>query len=623
MKWIFVLAALLMALYHMVASQKLLVSTYQHYAAHLGFALTVLFLAALDSKKNRFLQIILILALLSSIFCWGYIHFQYDALQTRAYFNTPLDLVVGFVLIVLVITAAWISFGPLLPCIAIAFVFYPFIGTHLPEPFYCQAQSVKDTIVFLSVSLDSGIFSPILSISANYIFLFILFGGILQSSGATRFFMQIGMLIGSKIRGGPGITSVVSSALVGSVTGSPVANIAITGSFTIPLMKKVGYEPHQAGAIEAAASTGGLIMPPIMGANAFLMAGLTGISYLQIVKMSILPGIFYFFCVFMYVYLRGEQLQLSYTEADFDLRSIVLSSPMFLGPLAVIMILLIMGYSVTFTAFWAVIAVVILPLLNKETRPSIGQIIEGFANGAKAGAGIAAMLGTIGLLYSTFTFSGLGIKLSAGIQEWTGGILIFALILIAAICIFLGMAGLGGATYIIVSIFAVPALMKMGVEFATAHFFIVYITAFGVITPPVAAAAIVASKLTGAPYMQTAVEGTKVAFAGILLPYFFIPAPILLLMPQETTSAILSIIACALFIITFQITFVGHYFTECSPGERILFICSGLIFIWFFIFMNSIIFAFGIVSFILLTTWQWRRRRLLRGSNSIRLGALP
>ena len=237
------------------------------------------------------------------------------------------------------------------------------------------------------------------------------------------------------------------------------------------------------------------------------------------------------------------------------------------------------------------------------------QIIEGVVRGTRAGAGIAAMLGTVGLLFSTFTFSGLGVKLSAGIETWTGGMLLPALLLIAAICIILGMAGLGGATYIVVSIFAVPALMKMGVDFPTSHFFIVYITAFGLVTPPVAAAAIVASKMTGAGYIQTAIEATKVALVGILLPYFFVVAPVLLLLPQETTSAFLSLIACAFFIVALQVAFVGYYLTKSTILDRCLFVAIAFIFVMFLIWKSTVLFSGGLIAFFLMTLWQWKKKK--------------
>ena len=236
---VFAFVAVAMGVYHMVMSQRLFVTTFQHYTAHISFALLIIFLSTLIKNKSKFINALLFVAVLFSLVCWIYIHFSYNELLDRCYFNTPADLAIGGGLICLVIAAAWISYGPVIPCLAIGTMIYPFFGQYLPDPFFCQAQSFERTIASLSVCLEGGVFSTLMSISANYIFLFVLFGGILGATGATKFFLDLGMLIGSKIKGGPGIMAVVSSALVGSVTGSVAANIAITGSFTIPLMKKI------------------------------------------------------------------------------------------------------------------------------------------------------------------------------------------------------------------------------------------------------------------------------------------------------------------------------------------------------------------------------------------------
>jgi len=608
-------AAVTMCLYHLIASQKILLPTIQHYITHISIALVVIFLATFERMKNRLFRGLSALAVVTSLLCGAYLFIFSEALQNRAYFNTAADLAVGAMFIPLVIIAAWVSFGPVIPCLAIGVMIYPFIGQYLPEPFYCEAQSIADTITSLSAALDGGIFSILLPVSANYVFLYILFGSLLSATGATGFFLEVGKAIGSKVRGGPGIAAVVSSAFVGSVTGSVAANIAITGSFTIPLMKKVGYPPHQAGAIEAAASTGGLIMPPVMGATAFVMAGLTGLSYLKIIKMALIPGILYFFCAFAYVFLRGEQLKLDWQAEDLDKRELLLSAPAFFGPLLVIVLLLVVGYSAAFVAFWAVVSTIILALVRKDKRPSLGKFIEGFKHGAIGGSGIAAMIGTTGLIYSTFTYSGIGIKLAAGIYHWSGGMLIPALLIIGCLGILFGMAGVGVAGYIILAIFGVSALDKMGVGLAQAHFFMMYVASFAFITPPVAPGAVIASKVAAASYMKTAVEATKVAFAGFLLPYMFVFAPVLLLMPQDPLISVLSLAAAVMGIVAFQVAFVGHYLEPCHFAERFLFILSAGWLITFLFMKNPAWFGVGATLFAVLSILQWRKRAATRAAS--------
>jgi len=250
----------------------------------------------------------------------------------------------------------------------------------------------------------------------------------------------------------------------------------------------------------------------------------------------------------------------------------------------------------------------VLPLIRKATRPSLRDFIEGFKRGAIAGAGIAAMIGSTGLIYSTFTYSGIGIKLAAGIYEWSGGMLVPALLIIGFLGIVFGMAGVGAAGYIILAIFAVSALEKMGIGLEQSHFFMMYVASFAFITPPVAPGAVIASKMATASYMKTAVEGTKVAFVGFLLPYMFIFAPFLLLMPQSASVAIMSLVASVLCIIAFQVCFVGHYMTTCHVLERILFFCCGGILISFLLLKNIVWLALGIVLFVLFSLRQFRKK---------------
>ena len=311
-----------------------------------------------------------------------------------------------------------------------------------------------------------------------------------------------------------------------------------------------------------------------------------------------------------------------YEMQYYNPKDLFLSAPTFLGPLATIVILLVLGYSVTFTAFWAIINLIVLSLIRKQTRPSLNDFVEGFKKGALTGAGIAAIIGTVGIIYSTFTYSGLGIKLAGGISYWSSGYLMLALIIIAAISVFFGMVGVGGASYIIVSIFGAPALMKMGVEFAVAHFFILYACSFSMITPPIAPGAIIASKIASASYMKTATEGTKVAIAGLLLPYAFVYAPVLLLLPQNSLFATLSIIGAVLFLICLQISFVGMYVETCSLFERLLVFIVAMLLMAFILLKSYLLFPVAIVIFAVSTIWQIQKWRLRTSQSAVKMDAL-
>lgn len=561
--------ALAMVLYHLVYSQVLLQSTIAHLNTHLGFCLLLVFLASgAESKGKNWRLWSLVLGLLALLGV-GYVQVLWPELQMRAYFNTSIDLAIGVLLILLVLEACRRTFGLVIPLIAVVVILYPFAGHYFPEPFYCTSLGLKQTISNLSIGLCQGIYGAVLPTSANFIFLFIVFGGVLQATGGGRFLLMLAGLAGNRVRGGPGIIAVLGSAGVGSIVGSAAANVAITGTFTIPMMKSAGFKPEQAAGIEAAASNGGQIMPPVMGYVAFAMAGLAGISYLHIIKMAVIPAILYFGAAFLYVYFQAGRLKIGRVKGEeVEIRELLLSTPLFVVPITVIIVLLIMGYSIMYIAFWAIASSILVALVRKKT--SLSEFIQGFVNGAKFGAGIGTACACVGLIVATLTMSGLAVKLSAGIETWSGGYLLPALAIIWALCVLLGMGGASLVAYIVVSIFAVPALLKMGVGFEQAHFFTMFVAVFAFLTPPVAIVALIASRLAEASYVKSAIEATKVALGGFLLPFMFIYCPLLLLVPRELPWEIFGLLACVLILLAFEVAFTGYYINDCSLLERIL-----------------------------------------------------
>jgi TRAP transporter 4TM/12TM fusion protein len=602
---------LAMAAYHLISTQILLQAAKPHLNTHLGFALTLVFLWEFVFNKGKLQRLVPLILALLALACTGYVQIFWEELENRAYFNTPLDLVIGVLIIILVLEATRRNFGLILPLLTLLIVLYPFVGKYFPEPFRCQALDLDQTISNLSIGIQNGIYGIVLPTSANYIFLFVLFGALLQAMGGTKFFMLLAKLVASRVQGGPGIMAVVGSSLVGSITGSAAANVAITGSFSIPLMKKVGYLPKHAAAIEAAASNGGQIMPPIMGIVAFGMAGITGIPYLMIISMALIPALLYFWATGLYVYFRAGQLNIKGLKHEkVDIKELLWAMPAFVVPFIVILVLLIKGYSVMFVAFWAIVSSLVVALLGKN-RPSFGQIIMGFVRGAWSGAGIGVSAACVGLIMATVTMSGLAVKLSSGIQVWSGGILFFGLIIIAVICVIMGCGGPSLTAYFIVSMFATPALAKMGVGFEQAHFFTMFFAVFAFLTPPVALVALIAAKLAEAPYIPSAIEATKAAIGGFIIPFMFIYSPILLLQPQEPFGAVLGIVASVTCLFVLEVAFVGYYLTDCTFVERLLASVAGLSLFIFFILNSYILFLAGIVLCVLLTILQRRRKSML------------
>lgn len=605
------IAALLMVAYHMVSSQVVLLGSVKHLMVHLGSAVVVVYFFSLQDAKTRLVRIrSLILLILSLIIITYYLLNEHDLMQRK--FNNPLyEQVMGVMYILLVLEAAREALGLVLPLVTVIFTLYPIVGSVLPEPFNTTLMPAEYLIGFMSLSLDAGLWSTLLPISLTSIYPFVVFAGLLQGTGAVGFFMQLGRLAGSRVRGGPGLMAVVASSAVGMITGSAGANIALTGSFTIPLMKRVGYKPHEAAAIESAASTGGVVTPPVMGATAFLMSGLTGIPYIRICAMAILPALAYYIGAASYVYLKAAKLSLKVFDERPDIKELLLSAPTFLLPLVLIVFLLVIGKSILFTAFWAIISLLVVTFIRKKTRPSLREYIHALSMGCRNGAGIACTVALTGLIFDMFTMSGTTLKLAAGIEYWSGGSVIVALFIVWAIGVLMGLVGVGLVAYLIVSLFAVSMLMKMGLRMDTAHFFILYSTAFGFITPPVAISAIIASKMANANYMLTAIEGTKVGIGGFLLPWVFVFSPMMLLTPGSFGWAgIISVIVAMLLMVVFQVGFVGYLFTNCSGVERWMALTSaGLMLVWV-LTQNNFLLVIGLCFLVAVVVSQLRNRRL-------------
>jgi len=585
-----------MVIYHLVYSLYLIQDPIPHLNTHLGLGLILVFLSK-SKKKGTPWPLILALVILT-IVSTGYVHVFYDDLDLRAMFNTPLDLVIGIVLIVLSLEATREAFGIVLPILALVAIAYAFTGHLLPEPFHTMYISWDQIIGRLSIGL-TGIYGNILAVSANFIFLFMIFAALIQATGAIEFFVQVGKLVGRKFRAGPAMAAVVTSGLVGSISGQAGANVTVTGSFTIPLMKKIGYRPEQAAAIEAAASTGGPITPPVMGVAAFLMVGITGIPYHKIIGVAAIPALLYFFAVGLYVHFQAAKLNISAVAEDIDLRELLLRAPLFFIPFFLIIILFVRGFSPMFVGFWAVVSVIILSLFRKETRPGLSKLVGSFVEGAKLGASIAATCACIGMILGIIVATGLAVKLPVAIETFFGGNRFLLLFFTGIVSAILGMGMPASASYVVVAIVIAPTLVKLGLTTLAAHFFAFFFANFSFLTPPVALAALFASQLAGAPYIKTSLEALKVGIGGFVLPFMIAFYPLLVWEATNMLFAVTGFIACLLTLIIFQAGFVGYFLTHLNQIERTLYILCGIGLMGYLYTRNIIIFALCIILLIL------------------------
>jgi TRAP transporter 4TM/12TM fusion protein len=372
-------------------------------------------------------------------------------------------------------------------------------------------------------------------------------------------------------------------------------------------MKKVGYKPHQAAAIEATASTGGQIMPPVMGATAFIMSGVTGLPYIDICVAAAVPAFLYYLSAGLYTHFQAGKLNVSYIEEDVDIRELWLTAPLFLLPLISLVSLMVVGYTPVYAVTWSLFLLVALSLVRKKTRPSLKQWVDGIKKGAVTGAEIGVSCGLVGAIVATSSMTGLVIKLPAAIEAWSGGVLLYGLVITACVSIILGCGVTIAATYILVAMMAAPALMSMGLTTMQAHLFAFYFAVISFVTPPVALGALFASRIANSGFFFTAVEAAKVALAGFIVPFFIILCPALIFEAPFTFSVVLQFISVALIITVLQIVVCNYYLTTISFLQRILFFITAIIFLIFMAKKIYVWFALGAVLFIVLTIAQKRR----------------
>ncbi len=600
-----------MVAYHIVSTQKFLVGPSEHQNIHLGFSLILLFLTwlRLAAGKKRVIEVVLLLASLAGV-C--YVGILDEELERRVLFNTTPDLIIGGILITVVVIACWRSFGAALPIVAIICVFYMAFGFYLPGPLHGPKYALYRVIASLSVGLTGGIYGMVLSVSANYIFLFMVFGALLQATGGTRFFFEIGKLFSRKLRGGAAMSAVIGSAVVGTITGSAAANVAITGAFTIPLMKKAGYTPAYAGATEAAASTGGQIMPPVMGAAAFGLVAFTGVSYVEVMAAAFIPAVLYFFSLGLHTQLAAMRLNVTNVLANepIDRKQIALGAPLFFIPIAILMYLLVARYSPMYAACWSIVAMVIVAFVRRETRPSFGKLVNGFAEGAKLGAMICVASATIGLIITSLQETGLVTRLPTLVERWSGGNFLPALMITFFISLFLGCGMPTLAVYVTVAMVGAPVLIKMGLPMLQAHLFVLFSGVFSYLTPPVAVGALVASQMAGETYMKTALTGLRIAGIAYLLPFLIALVPAITLQQPDIFEAVVTVIAAFAAMISFGMVVESFWLKRISRAAMVLPLISFLSLVTFLLIKgwfawSGVLFLVGIAIILLITAYQW------------------
>lgn len=440
---------------------------------------------------------------------------------------TTADLIAISIILLLLLEGTRRIYGMILPTVAIVFLLYCHFGQYFSGGLGHSGYSWKKTISYM-LGYEAVFGSP-MNASATMVFLFMVFGAFLTFSGAGPFFIDLAMSLAGSKRGGPAKVAVISSALFGTVSGNSVANVVSTGAFTIPLMKSVGYKPKFAAAVEATASSGGQIMPPILGSAAFIMAELIGAPYSEIMLASIIPALLYFFTVFLMVDIEAAKNNLTgVSKEELPKRKYVLQNLYMLLPLVVLTIVMtVLNQSAIRAASWGILSCIIVYII-KNRKFSLKEILDAMADGAKSACGMICACGTAGIVVGVLNMTGAGIKFASFVVEVANGHLLVALILTMIASLILGMGLPTSASYIICAAVAAPALIDMGLTAIQAHMFVFYFACISAITPPVAMAAYAGATISGSKPMEVGFTACKLGICAFIVPFMFCYAPTLL-----------------------------------------------------------------------------------------------
>jgi len=575
---------------------------------HLAFALTLVYLLypfRMKDASDRLRWHHYLLAAFAG-FVGLYMTLNYTRIMEAGGEYSQLDYLAGAIGTLLTLEAARRVVGLPMVIIAVVFLLYAYFGPYFPGFMTHRGYSVQRIVSHMYFTTE-GILGIPLGVSASFIFLFILFRTFLDRTGIAKLFIDIANSIAGWASGGPAKVAVISSALEGTYSGSSVANTVGSGSFTIPMMKKLGYRPEFAGAVEASASTGGQIMPPIMGAAAFLMAEFLGIPYIEIAKAAAIPACLYFVGVLIEVHLEAKRCGLRGLRREEIPRFIdVVKRRLHLFiPMVVLFYILIEGYTPSFAALMGLLVAIVAGLPLKETRMGFTDILQALDAGARGALGVAIACATAGIMVGVVTLTGIGLKMAGGLVDLAGGNLLLSLVFTMFASIILGMGVPTTATYVITSTIAAPALVLQGVPDLAAHMFVFYFGIVADITPPVALAAYAGASIARANPFRTAVESTKLAIGAFIIPYVFCYNPSMLLInttPLQLTQNLITA-SCGMFGV--GAAMIGYCFTNMHPLERLLFVGGGLMLIDPGTFSD--ITGLGLLAAGILI--QWRRKK--------------
>ncbi len=545
-------------------------------------------------------MLLILLALAIGIYIWV----EFNAIVERQGDWITTDVVMGVIALFLVMEATRRVIGLFMSAIAIIFLLFTYFGPWMPDLIAHKGYSVERIVTTLYLTTE-GIWGLPTGVAATFVFVFILFGSFLERTGGGDFFIDLAYALTGRMTGGPAKTAILASGFMGSVSGSAVANVVTTGSFTIPMMKKVGYKPHVAGAIEAAASTGGQIMPPIMGAGAFLMAEFTNTSYLYIVKIAIIPALLYYLSVLFFVHFEAKKEGFKpMLKADLPRVKTTLKNGLhFFIPVLILIYVLFNNYSPMMAGFVAVISTIVAAMLRRATRLSLKDILDGLEAGAKNAVMVSVACGCAGIIVGCVSLTGLGLKFSSLVVSLSGGSPFLAIVLIGMASLVLGTGLPVTASYIVLVILAGPALMDLGLPIIVAHMIVFWYSQDANVTPPVSLAAFAGAGIAGASPIKTGFASWKIAKGLYIIPMVMAYRP--LLGNGSVSEVIMTTFFTVIGLIAFTSCMERFLFQRLNLLETLLMTAAALALFW----PDYAISGGGTLLLIILAGRQWFANR--------------
>ncbi len=539
----------------------------------MGFALVLTFIGFRPFKKGKNFDISIVDWILAalSVAVVAYLYITFDSLVSRGGDPTLMDVIVGCIAIVLVLEGSRRAVGLPLVIVVLVFMAYAFAGPYLPGMLGHRGYSIERVASQMFITLE-GIFGTPMSVATTFVFAFVLFGCFLEATGGAKLFIDLAFALTGRSPGGPAKTAVVASGLLGTISGSSLANVVTTGTFTIPLMKRCGYKASFAGGVEASSSSAGQIMPPVMGAAAFVMAETTGIPYLRICGAAAIPAVLYYLSVLLTVDLEARRLGLK-TLPDEEIPKLwptLKRSVPLLIPLITIIVMMVVGFTPLKAALYATGVMIVSSFFSKETRMTWKTFLDALKRTAFNAIGVTMACAICGIVTGVITLTGLGLKLSDLILTASGGQLLPTLLMTMVASIILGMGLPTTAKYIVLSAVAVPALTRLGVPMIAAHLFILYFGVIAEVTPPVALTSYGAAAVAKAPGVETALQGLKISIAAFFIPFMFCYYPSLVFENVTAIGMMTGLISSFIGVICLAAGSIGYFFGQLNLIKRLI-----------------------------------------------------